>query len=143
MNVLAHDSNNLGCNEAANSITFYRSTTTSHRYISFSGIPNVNVMKPDASSYWNSISVLSTAILLGLTDEYAPNAPQPRTFMHTAPVPSASYFTSVIAPPELNILIRPIGANADPDDVFLTGTTVKTSYSFAFNVTGKDAFLGR
>nr|GMD32498.1 hypothetical protein Iba_scaffold1240411CG0010 [Ipomoea batatas]GME05787.1 hypothetical protein Iba_scaffold3334CG0030 [Ipomoea batatas] len=111
----------------------YRSTTTSHRYISFSGIPSSNVMKPDASSYWNSTSVLSTAILLGLTDEYAPNSPQPHTFIHTAPVASASYFTSVMAPPELNILTRPMGANADPDDIFLIGTTVKTSYSFAFN----------
>jgi hypothetical protein len=46
-------------------------------------------------------------------------------------------------PPELNILIKPIGANFTPFGNSFIGTTVKTSYSHDFMVIGIETSFGR
>ncbi|KAL1063613.1 hypothetical protein V6Z11_D13G154700 [Gossypium hirsutum] len=48
-----------------------------------------------------------------------------------------------MAPPELNIFIKPMGANLHPLLNIFTGTTVKTSYCRAFKVIGIVASFGR
>lgn len=119
--------------------------TTSQRYSSFSGTPNVNVTKPDSPSHRYSTSSESTVTLRGRpTDEYTPTKPLPLSFIFTTQlVPSSSHLKLTIAPPELNISISPTGANLVPSEYSFTGTTVKTSYSRDFNVIGKDVSLGR
>lgn len=113
-------------------------------YCSSSGTFSAKVTKPNSPSYSNSTSPESTVILCGLVYEYAPNGPQPQTFMITVATGfSVSYFNPLIAPPELNILVRPIGANLDPLDNAIMGTMVKISYSRGFNVIDTNAFLGR
>lgn len=113
------------------------------RYNSSSGTLKVRVTRPHCSLYPNCTSSVLTMILFGRDDEYAPNRPHPQTFMPTVALPSDSYFNSLMAPPELNILIRPMGANVVPVDNSLRGVTVKTSYSRDCNVIGIDAFFGR
>jgi len=52
--------------------------------------------------------------------------------METFAVPLKPELKSLTAPPELNILIKPIGANLAPFGNSFLGTIVRTSYSRDF-----------